>query len=61
MPEQDVSHHRVARGAGDRHGRSTYNRSVADNSPSLFRSPAFIVPVVYFFFPETNGRSLEDM
>lgn len=22
---------------------------------------AFIVPVVYFFFPETAGRSLEDM
>ena len=46
MAEQDVSHHRVTRGAGDRHGRSTYNRSVADNSPSLFRSPAFIVLVV---------------
>ena len=22
---------------------------------------AFIIPVVYFFFPETAGRSLEDM
>lgn len=22
---------------------------------------AFIIPVVYFFFPETTGRSLEDM
>ena len=22
---------------------------------------AFIIPVVYFFFPETSGRSLEDM
>ena len=22
---------------------------------------AFIIPIVYFFFPETAGRSLEDM
>lgn len=26
-----------------------------------FYSNAFIVPVVYFFFPETTGRSLEEM
>lgn len=26
-----------------------------------FHSNAFIVPVVYFFFPETTNRSLEEM
>ena len=31
-------------------------------SYSVFASlNAFIIPVVYFFFPETAGRSLEDM
>ncbi|THU94494.1 hypothetical protein K435DRAFT_779368 [Dendrothele bispora CBS 962.96] len=31
-------------------------------SPLIFAAPnAFITPVVYLFFPETCGRSLEDM
>lgn len=34
---------------------------LTSSPPRFQRRNAFIVPVVYFFYPETSGRSLEEM
>ena len=43
------------------HGSSTPNGASAVADSQCLCSNAFIVPTVYFFYPETANRSLEEM